>query len=418
MTRINIIRYPKLRFPEFSDDWKSRELGSFADVSKLAGYEFTKHIVYSDKGTLIGLRGLNIKKNTLDLTEVKYVDNSELSKLSRSKLYIGDLMFTYVGTIGEVALIKENDKYYLAPNVSRIRINQEVASSEFINEYFLFDKFRKKQIDKYIATSSQPALSMTNIRKFILQVPSLEEQHRIVAFLTLVNRRIFALDNKLGLLKKYKKGMMQKIFSQQIRFKDENGNSYPSWEEKTIKESISFIKDGTHGSHSDTVDGSHLLLSAKNIKNGSVVYDRFDRKISDYEFNEISKNYKLQYGDILLSIVGTIGNVAIWNESLHNVAFQRSVAFLRFTSLKHKFAFQLFNTDSFQNELKRRSVVSAQPGVYLGDIAKIKIKIPCVNEQEKIADFLTAIDDIITLEERKLKEAKKFKKSLLQQMFI
>ena len=127
MTKTKQKKIPKLRFPGFNDEWEEKNLGDFADVSKLAGFEFTKHIAYSESGTLIGLRGLNIKNNKLDLSDVKYIDKSDLSKLNRSKLYIDDMMFTYVGTVGEVALIPENEKYYLAPNVSRIRVNKNVA---------------------------------------------------------------------------------------------------------------------------------------------------------------------------------------------------------------------------------------------------------------------------------------------------
>ena len=92
-------KVPKYRFKEFKNngEWIERKLGEIAHVSKLAGYEFTKHIVYENKGKIIALRGLNIKNNGLELSDVKYIDNSELNKLNRSKLFIDDLMFTYIG---------------------------------------------------------------------------------------------------------------------------------------------------------------------------------------------------------------------------------------------------------------------------------------------------------------------------------
>ena len=99
----------------------SIELGAIATVTKLAGYEFTKYVTYSDEGKIIALRGLNVKNGKIDLTDVKYIDKSDLTKLNRSKLCSGDMLFTYVGTIGQVAVINENDKYYLAPNVALIR---------------------------------------------------------------------------------------------------------------------------------------------------------------------------------------------------------------------------------------------------------------------------------------------------------
>ena len=111
--------------------WKTSKLGEIADVTKLAGFEFTAHIVYSDSGKIIALRGLNVKKGRLDLTEVKYIDKSNFSKLARSKLFVNDMLFTYVGTIGEIALVDIDDKYYLAPNVSRIRFTFEQIYPKF-----------------------------------------------------------------------------------------------------------------------------------------------------------------------------------------------------------------------------------------------------------------------------------------------
>lgn len=162
---------PNVRFKGFTEDWEERKLGEIADVTKLAGFEFTEHVVYSNKGNVIALRGLNIKNGRLVLDDVKYIDGSNFSKLSRSKLYIDDIMFTYVGTVGEVAIIKENDRFYLAPNVSRIRIESD-DSPEYISQYMRTEQFYKTIIFPLIATSSQPALSMENIRKFFISLPA------------------------------------------------------------------------------------------------------------------------------------------------------------------------------------------------------------------------------------------------------
>ena len=167
---------PEIRFVGFTNDWERRKLGDIATVAKLAGFEFTEHVVYSDEGNIIALRGLNIKNGQLILDDVKYIDGSNFSKLSRSKLFIDDIMFTYVGTVGEVAIIKENDRFYLAPNVSRIRVKSD-DSPKFISHYMRTDNFKNKVIFPLIATSSQPALSMENIRKFTINIPiSREEQ--------------------------------------------------------------------------------------------------------------------------------------------------------------------------------------------------------------------------------------------------
>ena len=171
----------------FGDDVEKALLGEVGEVTKLAGYEFTAHIKYANEGTIIALRGLNVKKGRLDLSSVKYIDQSNFAKLSRSKLYVNDMLFTYVGTIGEVALIDEDDRYYLAPNVARIRFTDERINPVFMRYYFQTQKFTNKQINRYLSESSMKNLTMENIRKFEVPLPDLSEQERIVALLDKFN---------------------------------------------------------------------------------------------------------------------------------------------------------------------------------------------------------------------------------------
>lgn len=158
-------------------------LGDIATVTKLAGFEFTKYVTYSDKGNIIALRGLNVKNGKLDLHDVKYVDKSDFSKLTRSKLHVGDMLFTYVGTIGQVALISEEDKYYLAPNVALIRSNSNKLFPEFMKYYFQSNQFFNTQIKRLLQSSSMKNIPMEKIRKFELPIPPITEQKRIVELL-------------------------------------------------------------------------------------------------------------------------------------------------------------------------------------------------------------------------------------------
>lgn len=205
-------KVPEIRFSGFADDWEQRKLGDIADVTKLAGFEFTEHVVYSDEGNIIALRGLNIKNGQLILDDVKYIDGSNFSKLSRSKLFIDDIMFTYVGTVGEVAIIKENDRFYLAPNVSRIRVKSD-DSPKFISYYMRTDNFKNKVIFPLIATSSQPALSMENIRKFTINIPiSREEQDCLAKYFDNLDHLITLHQRKLEKLQNVKKSCLEKMF--------------------------------------------------------------------------------------------------------------------------------------------------------------------------------------------------------------
>ena len=203
---------PEIRFKGFTDAWEQRKLGDVADVTKLAGFEFTEHVVYSDEGNIIALRGLNIKNGRLVLDDVKYIDGSNFSKLTRSKLYVDDIMFTYVGTVGEVTIIKENDRFYLAPNVSRIRV-QSNDSPKYISHYMRTDSFYRHVIFPLIATSSQPALSMENIRKFEICLPqNREEQDRLSEYFEDLDHLITLHQRKLEKLQNIKKSMLEKMF--------------------------------------------------------------------------------------------------------------------------------------------------------------------------------------------------------------
>lgn len=156
------------------------ELGRVATVTKLAGFEFTKYVSYSNEGNIIALRGLNVKNGHLDLSDVKYIDNSSLDMLNRSKLYVDDVLFTYVGTVGQVALVDKENKYYLAPNVALVRINNEEYLPKYMMYYFLTQKFKDEQISKLLQASSMKNIPMEKIRKFKLPKVSMDEQQRVI----------------------------------------------------------------------------------------------------------------------------------------------------------------------------------------------------------------------------------------------
>lgn len=195
-------------------------------------------------------------------------------------------------------------------------------------------------------------------------------------------------------------------------FKDE-------WIEKTIDELNAFLKDGTHGTHIDDNNSRFYLLSAKNIIDEKVIFDKKDRKINETEFKSIYKNYELKEKDILLTVVGTIGRVALFKNEYKNFAFQRSVAFIRFDEslINSNFVLQFMLNNYFQNQLKLRQVVSAQPGIYLNDLSKISIQFPSLKEQTKIAEFLSAVDDKISQLSRELELLNQYKKGVMQKIF-
>ena len=129
----------------------------------------------------------------------------------------------------------------------------------------------------------------------------------------------------------------------QIRFK----GYVDVWEQRKLGDVLEVIKDGTHGTHQDAEDGP-FLLSAKNIKNGVIIWDETDRKISEDEYEKIHSKFKLQNNDVLLTIVGSIGETAILKD-ISGITFQRSVAFIRLQKNYHRnFYTQKFKLQNFR----------------------------------------------------------------------
>jgi len=182
------------RIPE---GWRKVKLGEVADVTKLAGFEFTKHIKYVEDGEIIALRALNIRNGYLDLSNVKKIYKHVSDSLERSKLYKNDILFTYVGAnIGQFALVPENDKFHLAPNICRIRCSNKCEP------YFLYSYFRtnffQESLEGFIHGSSQPTIPMKTIRQIPILLTPPPEQKAIAGVLS-------SIDDKIDLLHRQNK---------------------------------------------------------------------------------------------------------------------------------------------------------------------------------------------------------------------
>ena len=407
---------PNVRFKGFTDDWKQRKLGDIADVTKLAGFEFTEHVVYSDEGNIIALRGLNIKNGQLILDDVKYIDGSNFSKLSRSKLFIDDIMFTYVGTVGEVAIIKENDRFYLAPNVSRIRVKSD-DSPKFISHYMRTDNFKNKVIFPLIATSSQPALSMENIRKFTINIPiSREEQDCLAKYFDSLDRLITLHQQKITLLTKLKKAMLEKMFPKkgavipEIRF---NGFAN-AWEQRKLGDVAEIVRGASPRPISDpkwfddNSDVGWLRISDVTNQNGRIHYlEQHISKLGQEKTRVITEPH------LLLSIAATVGKPLInyVKTGVHD-------GFLIFLNPSFDLEYMYQWLEMFRPEWNKYG----QPGSQVNlnsDLVKNQIIIlPSEDEQKKISSFLKKFDHLITLHQRKIDKLKNLKNAMLDQMLI
>ena len=189
---------------------KKQKIGDIASVTKLAGFEFTKYIQYKDDGDIIMLRGLNCKKGHLVLDDIKWIDKETSDLLPRSKLYYGDILMTYAGTIGDVALVDANDKYHLAPNVGKITLHdKEQTNPVFLVHLFMYSN---DYIMTFASQVAQASINMEKIRNFEYYFPSAHLQHQFAAFVAQTDNQKLTIQASLAKLETLKKALMQKYF--------------------------------------------------------------------------------------------------------------------------------------------------------------------------------------------------------------
>lgn len=397
------LNVPNLRFPEFQGEWEEHLLGNISDVTKLAGFEFTKYVTYEDNGNIIAIRGLNCKNGSLDLRDVKYIDNSDFSKLSRSKLYTGDILYTYVGTVGEVAVVDKNDKYYLAPNVSRIRLSKDY-NSDFIKQLLGSKKFYNQIVFPLIATSSQPALSMENLRKFKLKVPSIREQTKIASLLNAIDERIATQNKIIEDLKKLKSAIIEKHYCK-------------------VEKQIACVGDlgepfsvGNLAKDDLTETGIPCVIYGE-------LFTTYGETISQIE----SHTYKTEgiilskKGDLLFPSSTTVDAMSLIAPSVINMDGVILGGDMFGIHISPNFNAQYLSY--YFNHIAKRQLAKFAKGstiihLHYADIEKAKLLLPSLEEQNRMAKCLVTLDDKIKKERTFFDLLNSQKAYLLCHMFI
>lgn len=248
-----------------------------------------------------------------------------------------------------------------------------------------------------------------------LNVPDKEEQNKIADFLITFDKRITNQQNIIADLEETKKGLLQKIFSQEIRFKDENGQDYPEWEKSKLLD-LCDVRDGTHDTPKYVDDGYPLVTSKNLLDNGTIDLSNA-LKISKVDYDKINERSKVDIGDIIFGMIGTIGKPVITafdGFAIKNVALLKK----KNRQINFQYLYQYF----FSTAIKKQFIINAAGGtqqfIALGTIRSLEIMCPIKAEQQKIADFLSTFDKKITAEKQILSDLQEMKKGLLQQMFV
>ena len=382
---------------------KKVKLGDVAKVTKLAGFEFTKYVTYVEKGHIIALRGLNVKNGNLDLCDVKYIDGSDLSKLERSKLHVGDMLFTYVGTIGQVALIDKEDTYYLAPNVALIRADKNVLLPEYMRFYFQSSLFWDTQIKRLLQSSSMKNIPMEKIRKFELLVPPIDVQRRLVHVLDNFDK--VCNDLHIGLPAEIEARKKQyEFYRDSLLTFLEKGESILTDRQTELKYALIKLLQYVFGYVIFPISTVGKVLMCKRIFKeqtmpiGDVPFYKigtFGGQADAYIDENLYHEYKNKYsfplkGEILISCSGTIGRCIIYDGEPAYFQDSNIVWVSNDESIVlNKFLYYLYKTMSW-------NIVSGGTigRLYKSDIEKTLIKVPPKDKQVKIVSILERFDTL------------------------
>ncbi|HYW20839.1 MAG TPA: restriction endonuclease subunit S [Nodularia sp. (in: cyanobacteria)] len=195
---------------EIPKHWTILKLGRLCDVTKLTGFEYTKKWQTDPNGEIIALRGFNIKNNQLILNDVEKITSELSNELLRSKLYAGDIVFPCTGTLGEGAIINENNKYHINQNIAKISPVKNIDRKFLL--LCLCSKNMKYQIELYNSSGLQPVLLIGTIRSLIISIPDFLEQKQIADYLdkktAQIDQQKAKIKQAIELLKEYRTSLI------------------------------------------------------------------------------------------------------------------------------------------------------------------------------------------------------------------
>lgn len=393
---------PKLRFKEFCGEWDEKTIGDIAEIYK--GNVLSKSDLRDEGHPCILYGELYTKYG--EIIEKVYSKTNRADK----NLFIGKINDVLIPSSGETAIdistasCLKCDNVYIGGDLNVIRCNN--VNGSFLS-YTLNHK-QRNSIAKFAQGVSVVHLYGDSLRKLKINIPSLPEQTKIAHFLCTVDDKIQNQQDKINHLENIKKGFMQKIFSRKIRFKDDGGEEFSEWEEKRIGE--------IYIDRNEKPNKKMELLSVT-INNG--VIKRSDIEGKDNS-SEDKSNYKVVYkGDMVYN------SMRMW-QGASGISSYDGIVSPAYTVMKNKvdinnvFFAYLFKQPELIFKFRRFSqgLTSDTWNLKYPQIKEIKIKIPCLKEQQKIADFLSLFDEKISTEKETLEHLKELKKGLLQQMFV
>jgi len=394
---------PTLRFKGFADTWTLKKLGD-ETVWSSGGTPSKQEAAFWD-GDIPWISASSMRGNSYADSELKITEaglkGSKLAKKGDLLLLVrGSMLFNKI-PVGIVArdLAFNQDVKSIKPKNS--------LTSDFLLSWFSASE--NKLMNMVSGTGiGAGKLDTQDMMAMDLWIPCQAEQTKIANFLTAVDEKLAKLTRKHDLLTQYKKGVMQQIFSQELRFKDDNGCEFPDWKEEKL---------GAIGK----VSMCKRILKVQTSVNGDVPFYKigtFGKQADAYITQELYEKFRDLYpfpktGDILISAAGTIGRTVVYDgkpsyfQDSNIVWIDNDESFVL-----NRFLIYCYETIEWTTE----NTTIAR--LYNDNLKSVYLEFPTLAEQTKIANFLTAIDDKITAAKTQLEAVKQYKQGLLQQMFV
>ena len=401
---------PKLRFKEFDGDWSQVKLKDLV-LSLDAGVSVNGEDVSVTEDDFSVLKTSCVSLGTFNPDERKKVTlEHEILRL-KEPLLNNSLVMNRSNTpllVASSAFIRNAPKKtYLSDKLWQFKVNQN-ANIQWIAFHLSNETTLIKLRDMAKGTSN----SMKNITKpdvlnFDLIAPSKSEQTKIASFLSAVDEKISQLTQKHQLLSQYKQGMMQKLFSQQIRFKADDGSEFGEWDQKELKE-VAQINP-----KAKKLPENFIYIDLESVEKGQLL---LEKNITLSEAPSRAQRL-LAKGDVLFQMVRPYQQNNYYFNLKGQYVASTGYAQIR-TELNSKFIYYALHEKSFLDEVMNRCTGTSYPAINSSDLSTIEMGIPCLEEQTKIANFLSAIDQKIDVVSEQLEQAKLWKKGLLQQMFV
>jgi type I restriction enzyme S subunit len=392
---------PQLRFPEFNNVWECKPFKELTKINQGLQIAISERYLEQVEGSYFYITNEFLKENSKNTYFIKNPSESVLCNEN-------DILMTRTGNTG---MVVTNVSGAFHNNFFKIAYPKYIIKSFLY--YFLTLDITQNYIKRLAGTSTIPDLNHSDFYKIKFNFPQLEEQQKIASFLTDVDELITKLTKKKTLLEQYKKGVMQKIFHQELRFKDDDGNEFPNWEEKKLGQ-IGSIVSGLTYNPNDIHENGILVLRSSNVKKRLIsLKDKVFVNVEEGKFNPVKLN------DILICVRNgskrLIGKNAIIKEKHIGLAFGAFMTIYR--SAYNEFLFNFFDSQHYKKEV-HKNLGATINSINGGDLKKFKVPFPCIKEQTKIANFLSDIDVKIEALNTKIENNKTFKKGLLQQMFV